>query len=126
MSEHGAVASGTTDTPLAEHHLAEPGTGDAALAHTASADVATDAPQRYAKQLASHFGRKIEVVSSEAGDELVFEMGRCLLVADPQAAVLRLRARAGDPAGLARLTDVVGGHLERFGQRNELTVTWRR
>ena len=38
--------------------------------------------------------------------------------------VLTLRAQAEDPEALERVQDVLGRHLERFGQRNELVVTW--
>jgi hypothetical protein len=38
--------------------------------------------------------------------------------------VLTLLAEAPDGETLARVQDVLGRHLERFGQRNELTVVW--
>jgi hypothetical protein len=38
--------------------------------------------------------------------------------------VLTLIAAAPDSATLTRVQHVLGSHLERFGQRNELTVTW--
>jgi hypothetical protein len=38
--------------------------------------------------------------------------------------VLTLLAEAPDAESLARVQHVLGSHLERFGQRNELTVTW--
>ena len=37
---------------------------------------------------------------------------------------LTLVAEATDTDGLTRIQDVLGGHLERFGQRNELIVAW--
>ena len=40
------------------------------------------------------------------------------------AGVPVLRAQAGDTEALERVQDVLGRHLERFGQRNELVVTW--
>ena len=38
--------------------------------------------------------------------------------------VLTLLAEGPDAESLARVQDVLGRHLERFGQRNELTVSW--
>jgi uncharacterized protein len=38
--------------------------------------------------------------------------------------VLTLLAAAPDAESLERVQSVLGGHLERFGQRNELVVTW--
>jgi uncharacterized protein len=88
----------------------------------ARADVATDAPARYAKQLVSHLGRRVEwttdgAVSSAgiAGGTGVVEVGD---------GVLHLRAEAPDAETLERVQDVLGRHLERFGQRNELVVSW--
>jgi hypothetical protein len=88
----------------------------------ARADVATDAPARYAKQLVSHLGRRVEwrtdgpvSTATIAGGTGIVEVGDGVLV---------LRARAADPESLERVQDVLGRHLERFGQRNELVVSW--
>ena len=56
------------------------------------------------------------------GSRLVLAGGDCLV--RPAGDVLELHASAPDADGLARVTDVVGRHLERFGQRNELHVDW--
>ena len=89
---------------------------------TARADVPTDAPERYAKQLVSHLGRRTEFTTEGvtstapiAGGTGVIEVGD---------GVLTLLAEAPDGETLARVQDVLGRHLERFGQRNELTVVW--
>jgi hypothetical protein len=88
----------------------------------ARADVATRAPERYAKQLVSHLGRRVEwttdgpmSTATIAGGTGVVEVGD---------GVLTLRAEAVDAEALERVQDVLGRHLERFGQRNELVVTW--
>ena len=91
---------------------------------TALAVVETPTPQRYAKQLASHLGRRSEVIEDEAGTLLRLAGGECLLRAN--ADTLELLASAPTAAELDRVTEVVGSHLERFGLRNELQVTWRR
>ena len=99
---------------------------------TATATVATPTPERYAKQLASHLGHRLEVREEADGIRLVFgagdgttdgaSIGDCLLRS--QDAALELSASAAAPADLERITQVVGSHLERFGQRNELVVVW--
>jgi uncharacterized protein len=38
--------------------------------------------------------------------------------------MITLLAEAPDAESLARVQHVLGSHLERFGQRNELTVAW--
>lgn len=91
---------------------------------TATASVATATPERYAKQLAAHLGRRCEVSEDVDGTRLVFADGDCLL--RPAEGTLDLHVSATGPAELDRLTSVVGAHLERFGQRQELRVTWRR
>ena len=91
---------------------------------TASAVVKTAAPERYAKQLASHLGRRSEVVEEAEGTRLRLAGGECLL--RPQGESLELLASAPSAAELDRVTEVVGSHLERFGQRNELHVEWQR
>jgi hypothetical protein len=92
---------------------------------TATASVATPTPERYAKQLAAHLGRRLEVRDEPDGLRLAFGEGAgdCLLRSRDEA--LELFASAADPAGLEQITQVVGSHLERFGQRNELVVRWR-
>jgi len=69
---------------------------------TATSRVATERGERYRKQLASHFGNKIEVA-----DALV------------------MRADAEDAETLDRVKDVTGRHLERFGEKDGLVVTWQ-
>ncbi|MGY1813553.1 DUF2218 domain-containing protein [Blastococcus sp. SYSU D00820] len=91
---------------------------------TATASVATPAAARYAKQLAAHLGRRCEVREEADGTRLVFGGGDCLLRSREET--LELFLTADDPELLDRLSGVVGSHLERFGQRNELAVHWTR
>ncbi|MGW4542067.1 DUF2218 domain-containing protein [Streptomyces chartreusis] len=87
------------------------------------ARVATDAAPRYAKQLASHFGRKIPVEeTSDGGHRLTFQNTDVVL--EPRPEHLLIRVTAPDASTLATVRDVVGSHLERFGRRNELIVVW--
>jgi enamine deaminase RidA (YjgF/YER057c/UK114 family) len=92
----------------------------------ATAVVATDAPARYAKQLLAHLGRKREVQPLDGvpdGGTLVFDDG--VGHVRPGGAALVLEAVADDADALARVQDVLGRHLERFGARRELSVRWR-
>ncbi|WP_369172821.1 DUF2218 domain-containing protein [Streptomyces sp. R28] len=87
------------------------------------AHVTTDAAPRFAKQLASHFGRKIPVEETPDGaHRLTFQHTDVVLEALDDH--LLIRVTAPDATALAAIQDVVGSHLERFGRRNELTVTW--
>jgi hypothetical protein len=89
---------------------------------TARADVATDAPGRYAKQLVSHLGRRLTWVTE--GNMSTAEIGGATGTVVVGEGVLTLQAEAPDAETLARVQHVLGSHLERFGQRNELAVTW--
>ncbi|BBH65880.1 hypothetical protein ACTI_25650 [Actinoplanes sp. OR16] len=92
------------------------------MTNTATATVATTAAPRYAKQLASHLGRRSEI--KEIGEDIaiVLTVGECRLHSTPEA--LELTATADTEEDLKTVTRVVGSHLERFGQRNELAVDW--
>ena len=92
--------------------------------HVSRADVVTDAPARYAKQLVSHLGRRVEWTTD--GDTSTASWGSAvgqIVVGD---GVLTLLASGPDAEEVAHVEDVLGRHLERFGLRNELTVTWTR
>lgn len=92
---------------------------------TATATVPTATPERYAKQLASHLGRRCEIREETDGIRIVLaDTGDCLLTSRDGA--LDLSATAHGPEELDRVMHVVGSHLERFGQRNELQVSWNR
>jgi hypothetical protein len=89
---------------------------------TARADVPTDAAERYAKQLVSHLGRKVEFTVEGPTSTAAIAGG--IGVIEVRNGVLTLLAEAPDAETLDRVQDVLGRHLERFGQRNELTVVW--
>lgn len=85
--------------------------------------VTTDQPARYVKQIVSHLGRKRSTRLDDDGTGIVdFDTGRCTLTAQP--GVLVLSASADDTESLDHIRDVVTRHLERFGNREGLRVTW--
>ena len=87
--------------------------------------VPTDAAVRYAKQLLAHLGRKTPVEHVDGAPDagrLVFAYG--IGTVRPEDGRLVLEAVADDEEALARVQDVLGRHLERFGARRELTVRW--
>jgi uncharacterized protein len=91
---------------------------------TSQARVDTDRPERYRKQLASHFGNKIEVAESPAGTVLTWGFGGTTTLT-VEAGALVMLAAADDTQTLDRVKDVTGRHLERFGEKDGLVVTWR-
>jgi hypothetical protein len=102
--------------------MPEPGQAVAMTALTARADVPTATPARYAKQLLAHLGRRVSWTTD--GDTSTAELAGgtgTVVVGD---GVLTLMAEAPDVESLTQVQHVLGSHLERFGQRNELSVTW--
>jgi uncharacterized protein len=85
--------------------------------------VATEKPAPYMRQLCKHFGHKVETAFDDERGQIVFPIGRCDLDAS-RPGVLVIRAQADSEESLARTRDVVGSHLERFGRRDELSVSW--
>jgi hypothetical protein len=91
---------------------------------TSRAEVLTDTPARYAKQLLAHLGRKLDFATQ--GSTWTTTIGEAtgqLIVGD---SALIMIATGVDDQSVARVEHVLGSHLERFGQRNELVVTWTR
>ena len=88
------------------------------------AEVTTDAPDRYAKQLVSHLGRKVEFTAD--GATWSATIGGATARISVGDSVLTLLAGSYEEEAVARVEHVLGSHLERFGQRHEIAVTWTR
>lgn len=91
--------------------------------------MATDRPERYAKQLAGHWSAKASVSEGEgddAGSVTLVMGGGQRVVLRPAPGELRIETSvpADGDLDLDRWSQVVAEHLERFGQREELTVVW--
>ena len=86
------------------------------------ADVTTTSPERYAKQLVSHLGHKVDVVSDGATSTLQIDgaTGQ-VVVGDGRISLL---ASAADSPGLELVEHVLGSHLASSGAQP--TVTWQR
>jgi catechol 2,3-dioxygenase len=84
--------------------------------------VETDKPSPFFLQLAKHFRHKLEVTFDERRAVIPFPAGHVEVEAGQDALILT--AYAQTPADLARVEDVVGSHLERFGRRDELQVAF--
>lgn len=89
---------------------------------SSTAFVVTSRPERYIKQLVSHFGNKVKTELTDEGGRLEFDFGVCELKAAPTG--IELIGAAADAAQLETLKDVVARHLVRFGVNDQLTVTW--
>jgi hypothetical protein len=89
---------------------------------TSVAAVATEKPVPYMRQLCKHFGHKVDASFGDDHGYIQFEFGRCELQA--RDGELDLTVTAADEESRERLRRVIGSHLERFGRRDELTVSW--
>jgi hypothetical protein len=90
-----------------------------------TARVQTDRPARYGKQLVAHLSRRsVGAWDDEAADGWIDLNGsRVTLTSTDGALDLKITT---SPEEVARLEDVVGRHLVRFGARDELVVRWAR
>jgi uncharacterized protein len=86
------------------------------------AEVATAKPVAYMRQLCKHFGHKVDASFGEDDGYIQFDFGRCELHASDGTLVLEVSAP--DEESHERMERVVGSHLERFGRRDELSVSW--
>lgn len=87
------------------------------------AEVATDKPVAYMRQLCKHFGHKVDASFGEDSGYIQFEFGRCDLQSNIQT--LTLDVSAADAESHERMERVIGSHLERFGRRDNLSVAWQ-
>jgi hypothetical protein len=92
--------------------------------HLSRADVVTDAPARYAKQLVAHLGRKIPFTTDGVTSTVTIDGTTAAITVADSALVLTVTGT--DQAGIARAEHALGSHLERFGTRRGLTVDWTR
>jgi hypothetical protein len=90
---------------------------------TSRAEVATDKPVPYMRQLCKHFGHKVDASFDDDSGYIQFDFGRCELHA--HNGTLTLDVSAADAQSHERMERVIGSHLERFGRRDELSVAWQ-
>jgi hypothetical protein len=91
------------------------------VTHHAAVD--TDKPVPYMRQLCKHFDHRLEAEFGDDSGYIQFDAGRCDIDASGDH-MLRLTVTAGAEEDARRLSQVVGSHLERFGRRDGLSVTW--
>jgi len=92
-----------------------------------TASVATERGARYGKQLVSHLGRKSVGVWDEASGSGTLDMGDSAAHVTLKSTTdsLLITVEAAD-ADITAYQDVVGRHLERFGEGDGLRVHWVR
>jgi uncharacterized protein len=94
----------------------------AAAGPSSRALVATAKPSQYLLQLAKHFRHKLDVRFDERHAFIPFAFGHAELRAG--ASALTVTVFAQTPGELSRVEHVIAVHLERFGRRDALAVTW--
>ncbi len=90
---------------------------------TVKGTMATDRPDRYAKQLVSHWAKRGPVTVEDGVTVQRWESGQVIWLR-PAGDVLEIEVSVGEDGDLAHFAQVVKDHLERFGQRDELNVVW--
>ncbi|MEM7533194.1 MAG: DUF2218 domain-containing protein [Chloroflexota bacterium] len=93
----------------------------------ATAQVETEKASRYLRALCNHFDHEGNA-GYEIGDDglghghVNFDFGVCTMEAN--ASTLTMQVKAVSPLRFDRMKGVVGSHLVRFAQKEELQVTW--
>jgi len=67
--------------------------------------------------------RIVRVIRSDTDATLDFDRGRCVVEAGPDVLVLRIEA--DDAVSLQQLESLIAADIERFANREQLTVVWR-
>jgi hypothetical protein len=91
---------------------------------TVNGTMATDRPERYARQLVSHWSKRGPVTTEGGATVQRWETGQ-VIVLRPVDDALEVEVTVPDGDDAARMAQVVKAHLERFGSRDELNVVWR-
>jgi hypothetical protein len=91
---------------------------------TSTAEVVTHRPDRFAKQLVSHFGRKVEWVTEGGASTASF--GDATASVASREGVLLLTASAASLNQVAQIEDVLARHLQRFASKTPLQISWSR
>ena len=86
-----------------------------------TSQVHTPKASQYLQQLCKHFGHKVPVEFDTVRGTIGLPFGTCELEARDGFLTMSVE---GEDAG--KLEQVIGSHLERFGFRETLTVTWDR
>ncbi|GAA2011734.1 DUF2218 domain-containing protein [Brevibacterium samyangense] len=98
---------------------------DTTLVSTAS--VATERPARYGKQLASHMGRKVPFTWDEEAGAGTVEFADGAVLGTLRALDGALHMTVEGPAdSIERFEAVLGRHLVKFGQREDMVCVWER
>ena len=85
----------------------------------------TERAERYAKQLARYWEKRGRQVEDGPTTNLHFDTGQ-VVVLRPAEGRLEVEVSVPEEGGLDvdQFAEVVAEHLQRFGQRDELHVTW--
>ena len=87
-----------------------------------TASVPTQAASLHLKKLCKHFQHKVEVRFTDTEGQIDFKIGRCDLVATPDA--LQVQCSAPTPDELADVMDTIKRHFDRFAEKEGLVLEW--
>lgn len=93
------------------------------MSTTVAGSMATTRPERYAKQLVSHWSKRGPVTDEDGATVQRWDTGQVLRLT-PGDGVLEVEVTVPEGADSARFAQVVKEHLERFGTRDELDLVW--
>jgi uncharacterized protein len=90
---------------------------------TVNGTMATDRPERYAKQLVGHWSERGPVTDEDGATVQRWANGQVIVLRAVEGE-LEVEVSVPDDADVDRFAQVVKSHLERFGRKDELEVVW--
>lgn len=90
---------------------------------TITGSMTTERPERYARQLTSHWSARGTTEDVEGASVMRWTSGQVIELR-PVDGALQVAVSVPDGEDLTRFAQVVKEHLERFGRRDELDVVW--
>lgn len=90
---------------------------------TITGSMATERPERYARQLASHWATRGPVTQDRDVTTMRWTTGQVIVMRAVEGA-LAIEVAVPEGVDLEQFAQVVKEHLERFGRRAELNVVW--
>ncbi len=84
----------------------------------------TERAARYAKQLCSHLGRKLDTTFDEAATVGFIRKGDGVVTLTSTSHSLEIAVTAANQEDMFTLMAITQNHLERFGDKDELSCKW--
>lgn len=80
--------------------------------------------EKYLQVLCRHFSRKVEAEWDTHFGVVKFAMGETVMKIEPNTQQLTITCHAADPNSLNSIKSIIDSHVELFGRRESIELTW--